>query len=506
MSSPNQLSATRSGRLGDLLGSMSTWPVGAWLAVIAFLAMVVNAYSFSLVAAIPLIQSDAWMFLDGFLGRFIEHGFAFSDLFVQRNPSDTNLPLQKGILFFHTRYFGMDFRVEGLFGVAAGIALTLAIARAASAKQFARWQASEIWLLAGLGLCLLSLNSTDVFTWPLATLWYLPILIGVLYMWFVYAHPGSRFGLVVAAFLLGITLDEVSFPILASVLGALIVLPHCRGPGDLRRFVAFSAIGLLASRLAYWWFNQDVVVAGAGTGRSFAPFLDPGMWKAIVVPLADSLVHKSHLVEIFGEHGESWGLLIGILLALAHLWFWWRAILGQRELETAGQRVTLLASSLMLLFYALIAGIVLQRVPDFGFDYLHQPRYVLFYELNLAALGLMLYRDYRYAALGRMKLPLKTIVLVGLVCLSGLQFRLSVLAWEHVKYLSAYLQEASYTMGRLAANPDADMECASIMKVCDFPTAKRRELMGRLVRYRLNLFSPEFQSFHRLHPEPRQPK
>ena len=88
------------------------------------------------------------------------------------------------------------------------------------------------------------------------------------------------------------------------------------------------------------------------------------------------------------------------------------------------------------------------------------------------------------------------------LALCDLQFRLSVLAWEQAKYLSTYLEGVSKTMGRVAADPTAQIECADIMTICQFPPAKRRELMDLLIRHQLNLFSPAFQSFHRLEPYP----
>ncbi len=145
---------------------------------------------------------------------------------------------------------------------------------------------------------------------------------------------------------------------------------------------------------------------------------------------------------------------------------------------------------------------MIQRVPVFGFDYLHQPRYVLFYQLNLAALALMVYRDFRFALAPRLRLASGTLAAALVLALFGLQFQLSVLAWEHAKFLSIYVDGVSKTMGRLAADPTAEMECADIMTICEFPPEKRRELMELLARHQLNLFSPAFQAFHRLEPGP----
>ena len=55
-------------------------------------------------------------------------------------------------------------------------------------------------------------------------------------------------------------------------------------------------------------------------------------------------------------------------------------------------------------------------------------------------------------------------------------------------------------MGQLAIDPGADVECADILRVCDFPVKKREELMQLLLNYQLNVFNPGFQALYRLRP------
>lgn len=491
-------------------GTGRAWlsPVGVCTGLLLALAVFVNAYSYTMITAIPLIQSDAWFFLDGFLGKFIREGFSFGQLFEQADPANTNLPLQKAILFLHTHFFGMDFRVEGLFGTASGIALVMVLARAAAAKSLRTWTVPEAWLLAALALSLLSLNSTNIYTWPLAGLWFLPILVAAGYMWIAFAFPRAPVALLVASFMLGVLLDEVAYPVFLATLGALLLSPQWRAPRQLIILLGAGAAGIAVSRLFYW---ATATVGGATvavpTGTEGAPplsdLLGSGMWKAVIIPLSDSLIHQANLEPLFGAAGPSSAMVIGVLLVLAHAWFWWRVVFGLRSDPPAGARMaTLLAAAMMLLYYALVAGIVIQRVRVFGFEYLHHPRYVLFYQVNLAALALIVYRDIRFALPARLRMRSGVLAVAVVLALGGLQFRLSVLAWEHAKYLSTYVDGVSKTMGKVAADPAAQIECADIMTICQFPVEKRRELMNMLVRHQLNLFSPAFQSFHRLKPWP----
>lgn len=471
-------------------------------------AMIINTYSYSLVTAIPLIQSDAWRFLDSFLGKFIEHGFSPIDLFVQTNPADTNLPLQKMLLFFHTHYYGMDFRLEGLAGTLCAILLVGVLTRASTATPVLRWGAREYWLLAGLSLVVLSLNSTNVYTWPLATLWFMPVLLAATFMWFVYARPHARGGIFSATLLLGLTLDEVAFPVFASVYGALLLAFRCRQPGQLKTFTVYGLIGLASSRLLYRilgaWGGGQATVSEASQG-SLGTVLDPAIWKAAVIPLTDSLVHQANQVSVFGSGAGAYVWIAGIGLLAAHAWFWWRAVFTRNTGGHSFAMVTLMAMGVMLLFYGLVFGILVQRVPDFGFDYFHQPRYMLFYALHLAALGMLLYRDQRHVVAGVRARRIFGAALVALILLfSSLQLRLSTLAWEHAKFLSAYTVGVSHSMGRLVIDPNST-ECADIMTICDFAPEKRRRLLNILISYRLNLFSPDFQAFYRLQPFPPRP-
>lgn len=468
------------------------------LAWVVAVAAIVNAYTYSVTGAIPIIQSDAWRFLDGFLGRFLEQGFQFADLFRQENAADTNLPLHKLFLFFHTRYFGMDFSLEGVFGVLSGIVFVLLLGRVA-AGPVRQWGALEAWLIALLALSQLSLNSTNLYSWPLATMWFMPLAIAAMFIIYSARTNTGAVGPVVAGLLLGVLLDEVAYPIFVATAIALVVVRRSIVAADVRRVVAWSAVGIALSRLIYWYFNRGTPPVTGAPPLSAAAFFSSEAWKAAVIPLSDSVVHDGTLQMLFGTRSGTVGGLIALVLGFAHVAFW-MLVFGRRRAEDAGgARLTVLAVAMMLVCYALVAGIVLQRVPAFGFDYLHQPRYVMFYQVQLAALVLVGYREVRHRP-GWHRAGRVAFLALGLAY-AFLQWKLSVIAWGQEKYVSSYLEGTARAMGRLAADPYATIECPDIMTVCQYPPAKRAELIGRLQRYRMNIFSPDFQAFHRLHPE-----
>lgn len=494
---------TQSGAAAPTPPGVPDVPGNRVIALLIACIVAVNAYSYVMVAAIPLVQSDVWRFMDGFLGDFIEHGFTWSSLLAQANPQDTNLPLQKLFLFFHTQFFGMDFRLEGLLGVAAGALLVLVLARKASGMPLRSWKSAECWLVAALALVTLSLNSTNVYTWPLATQWFVPVLIAATYFSVVQARIGSAVVGLCATFMLGVLLDEVAYPVFAAALGALALARSCRGIVPFRRLLLCGGTGLIAARLLYWLAPTAGGTAGVGTGLSFTSLLNPDIWKSVFIPFSDVIIHQANQRILLESGFIAFAWIATILTVIAHVWFWWRCIFaaGRGTRQHAG--ATFIAAATMLFFYGLVLGVVLQRVPAFGFEYLHQPRYVMFYQLHLAALTIMFYAEYRDAG-SRLawRRAAAALLVTTILSFGALQVRLSTLAWEHVKYLSKYVEGAALTLGRIAEDPSVDIPCADILTICEFAPDKRRAILSMLTRHRLNIFSPEFQAFHRLYPYP----
>lgn len=474
-------------------------------ALLALVAML-NAWTFSYATSNPLIQSDAFVFLDTYVSKYLEGDFGPRDLFLQVRSSDTNLPLHKLLLLFHINHFGMDFKVEGLVGVASGMCLVLVLALAATGSSPSRWSASGLSLLAWLALVILSLNSSSIYTWPLATLWFLNVLLVAIYF-LIMSRPGMSSwlaGLVTIA--LGLLLDEVAMVAVLSAVGALMAIRDTVSWESRAKQAAGAILGLVLVRALYALFNaKHGVDAGpaavSGSLQGFADLVFSEGPRLLLMPLADSLVHLHARQEWFPDSHVEVAYVIGACLLAAHVAFWWIVFQRGTRLSAAEARLRRVSVALMLLFYGTLAGIALQRVPVFGLEYLHQPRYVLFYQLNLAALGMMAFSMYRAASNRPVLRRLLGGSLLSLLLGVGLlQWHLSVRSWEHAKHLSLYVEGAARTLGQLAIDPEADLECAPILTVCNFPPQKRAQLMDLLVNYRLNVFNPRFQALYRLRP------
>lgn len=477
----------------------------ACLAIIAIAAML-NAWSFSYATSIPIVQSDAWIFLDTYVRKYLEGSFGWQDFFLQGHSSDTNLPLHKLVLFFQINHFSMDFKVEGLVGVASGIGLVLLLAANAAGPNPSRWNVAGYALLAWLALVILSLNSSNVYTWPLATMWFLNVLLVAIYFMIMARSDMSPWRAGTVTIVLGLLVDEVALVAVLSAVAALMMVRDTGSWQSRAKQAAGAIAGLVLVRAAYAVFNAIHGVAGdpgAGTGlmQGLAALVSSDGLRLLLLPLGDSLIHLHARQEWFATSHAKVAYALGAVLLAAHCAFWWMTLSSREPLPAADARLRRVAVALMLLFYGTLAGIALQRVPVFGLEYLHQPRYVLFYQLNLAALGLMAFSWYRTGcARPRVRRLGGSAMLLLLMTMGVLQWHLSVRSWEHAKHLSVYVEGAAKTLGQLAVDPEAAVTCADILTVCKFPPQKRAQMINLLVNYRLNVFNPGFQALYRLHP------
>lgn len=493
------------GALADSVASVS-------LLRMLFLALVAvvcgNAILFSLAAATPLIQADGWYFLEHFLPRYFDGSLTFADMFMQRGGTDHSQPLQKLVLLFHTRYFDMDFRVEGVIGVLFGVLWCLAVAREMRSERslsLARNLGSYagILLVFALGL---SLNSTNIFTWPLVTLGYLALLLSTLYFSFAMTSWGRRRSLVVLLVTMSLSLCIDSQAIVVVIAMSLALAPlRTQSRRDSWRQLLAALSGLLLARGLLWWLARQSGGFEAPVGARGRPVLtvlsEPGALQGLLAPFSDSLVHLEHLVKYFPTTYSKMMLVCAVVVASLHIWFWIRAFLAWRNDRYS--RTVAMAVFLMLLTYGMTAAIIIGRVPMFDWNYLHQPRYVLTYQVSLVAIAMMLQvtiREARIPSLWHAIEPSAIVLVIGALMTS--QVKLAREAWILPHYLTSYWQNAAMSMQSLANNPRADAsECPDIMSVCEYSPERREQLMTTLTQRQLNIFSPRFQMRNRIYPE-----
>lgn len=482
--------------------SASDW-LSRFLAVSIALLAAFNAWHYSAMAAGPLLQADSWYFLDAFLSKYLDGTLRWSDLFIQRGGDDHSQPLHKLILLFHTRFFDMDFRVEGLIGTAIGISWCAVVGLLAW-----RWRSTESMhpaaplVLSFVFFFGLSINSSNVFTWSLVSLAYLPLLLGTLYFaaFLRWADRRAWAYVALSTFLLGILIDEVAIIVVLATLltGSLFADASMRAKAIA---AGYAFAGLVAARIVL------ALISGGGSGSDdsggslMSALLSREALRGFLIPFADGAIHYEHLQRIFPDTTGRVFVLVAAALILLHICFWMTALSAVRARRN--DRNMMLAVFLMLVAYALTAGIVIGRVPVFGWSYLHQPRYVLFYQVSLVAMAIQLFHALSIAppSTNPVRKIAKAILIGGVaVLLVTLQVFATRASWSLPRYLTPYWQNAAAVMHRLGQNPEDTTQCPDILAVCEYSADTRQRLMRVLTENQLNIFSGGFQMRNRLYP------
>lgn len=490
-----------------------------WVATFLFMAVMVmigmNALLFASKAANPLITSDAWYFVDTMLRQIPAGTFGIDDLFAKRSGLDHSQPLKRLILLFHYRYFDLDFTIEAVVSVMVAfvnLALFWRISRSGVVSGIAEDKRSLV-VFAALSAVYLSLNASMVFSWSLVTMTYTThtfILLFMMAAW--HALQDQRFRSLALLFAAALLLNMVG-DIMGAVSTVAILVPVALvswREGTLRRGLRVSGTAVLACivyHAGYWLIGPATTgitkTARIGIAERLGQLLSQAdqAWEWLVIPLSGSVAYFDQLAW-FGDHAMTVAIVLAMALAICHVWFWWQAWKGRQNLAS------FVAIALMLLFYGLVAAILVTRVGTQGSGFLLQMRYTLIYQWNVVALLLMALSQH---ALRRSASPAvssqpsrqasRTIAVVAASFLLLLQVPLSLSSWGSIRYTSVFVQKMAMQMGQLADDPNTvPKDCMPILTVCNLQPADRAELMRFLRKNQLNVFSPAFRARNRLYP------
>ena len=471
--------------------------------VIAFTA-IINTFLYSRSAATPLPLFDEWYFLERTVVPYLSGSLSLADLFVQRGAGDHSQPLQKLILLYHTKRHGMDFRFDGLVGVGFGVAMCwmVCLQMNRTAAGLGRRLLAAM-LAGGVFAVWLSLNANNIYTWPLVTLGFLIQAFTVAFLGlFAWAAARNRsLWLVPAGIVLGMSIDEVAIlAIVAATLASLIV--GTAGWRAVLKAAALSALGMLVARALLALAANELGTSSDAIARPpLGALLNAEAWKAVVLPLFNSVIYVEHLDKWHPNALNLWIAATTAFAALLHLYFWASVYRMRRAGDNS--HLATLAVSLMLVCYALIAGIIASRVPEYGWNYLYQPRYVAFYQIGIVAVLLLMHHRITTPVSSwfgpRIEAGFITVVVAALLFV---QVAVSRSSWELVPYLTPYWQNASYALGQLAVDPHTrPAQCPQGYEICDMAPADRARLVEILKSNSLNVFSPGFQMRNRLYPD-----
>lgn len=468
----------------------------AWLLV---LAVAIHAFALAGRIANPLVYSDNWTFMETFLQVALEDGAGFGDYLVKRAGVDHAQPLGKLVMLANARWFGLDFTLESFFAIACALA-GWGVLCAAVLREY-RQRAEPVpalvaWVLATALALQLAPASMTVYVYPMVMMvhaFYLCAFVVLAAAWHAYRR-GSTWPLVAATAICGIVGDDSAILLAVAVVPALLLAARLDGePRRAWRVAGILVLVLLACRGVYAAFgeirgsthpdfNVDVGTRVAGL---LAQWRDAWQW--VATPLTGGLAALPTLRWMVGE--QAWlPVRIGAALVIAagHAWFWWRA--GRQRPGATW----FFAVSLMLFFYAVVAGVLYGRVFVRGSIFLDQGRYAVFYQANIVALLLM-------AVAGGVPRPRmgRRVAWLALVLLLALQVPLSRHAWHMVPYHRAAFVNMARDMAAMGRDPvHPPVPCMVGLDVCVRPEATRVALMSMLVERQLNLFSPQFRARH----------
>lgn len=454
--------------------------------------------------ASPVLMSDAWYFADRWLLPMHEGTLTFADLWAKR-PANHAQPLTALLFLANARWFGLDFSLEALLVLALAAAYAGLLIRVGFTQAPARSGLARAWF-AGAVLCLVfSVNATDKLAWTLVGLFYLGHLLGLgLLLWVARrraALPPARAFLLALAVCGGLDTSGILW---CAAAAALLVLT--RAPESATRRSAWhGALAIVLALLAYRLLYAALAPPLDGPPlppltASLAGLVQRGAdaWQ-VLLPFGAALAHPWRLEQVHGPGDYTvWVLLLALLCLAAHAALWWHAL--RRPVGTG----VAVACGLALFAYATLAGIVLQRVPAFGFDYLLQSRYAVFHEfLWLAPLLAWFCAAPGEAAVGAV--PPRRLWRGAAAAVVLLPCAITPLwwqpAWIELPWIREWNDDLARDTWQVLQQPDqVPAECHPHVLICGYEPAVRRRLATGLQAGPYNLADPALRGRHGLDP------
>jgi hypothetical protein len=471
--------------------------------LLAIIVCFANVFYFMNSSAIPIIQADAWYFLDVDVIKWAQGGFHWQDLFVKRGLVDHAQPLNKFFLYVNYRFFDLDFRFEsflGFFGLAS-IAIFFCLQFIRHVQQNNSDPVCGLVFLMAI-FTLASLNATGLYSWTLVTFSFLPLFIAILTSWSMWKIITQNRLLIALpfSFIAFVIVGDTAAIILWFSISITVVLLKLRSDRVLFRK---ALIWLLVSGIyvgGYFLllnFKFLFSESNSASGKSL-DLLDIHFYiESIRIIFSSTLVQAQHL-EVFGTNAKSVSWIIAIPVFYFYVQHFLQLLFFNRPVRDVDFLIT------FILTYATIsiAAIIFGRVPEFGVEYLNQPRYVLVYQLIPFALLL----KWAFSAKTNIKfIPqhfMYGIILISFAAFTLLQLGYSAKAHKSTRWISQWVSNQVVAISSYASDPAIPAgNCTAHSKpICNLPVSKRNELLSFLITHQLNLFNPDFQWKYRVFP------
>jgi hypothetical protein len=493
--------AKTSSRFGILMFSM----------LFAVTAILLNALFYLSLAMCPLIRSDAWHFLDALVIKWSSEGFHIADCFVKRSITDHAQPLNKILLYLNYRIFRLDFMAEALCGF-AGLFLFVCIAfflfcRSMDARRH-NLIASAMFFVCAL-MTLTSMNTTEFYTWSLVAFELNYFTLAVMAALAIWACSSSQKWGLNLSFLLVLLCIMILSGDTASVIAWAAIFPcvllkGLRSNGRFRR-QCFIILGIGTAMVVLYYviiyltsihpasFRVKSQTGGLLSGFSAGTFVE-----AFLIVFSSAVIHQMHLsfVGSAAERVIEW--FVSIVLFFFYMRFFVKLLFSKINFSVYKYFVmfVLMHASASVLF------IMIGRAPEYGIQYLWQPRYVLIYQEIPFALLLDCSLSKCWPTQNR-ALCFRTLLRwCFFILYISLQIFFCFKAYKALPWISRYFSEQAVAIGYFSRNPKASIHdnSGATGEICRMPQDYRNRLIQFLKTENLNLFNSGFQWSHRFFP------
>lgn len=471
------------------------------LVLAATLCLLLNTLYFISVAANPILRDDAWYFLASQVQPWIEQGFSWKDLFVKRDLTDHAQPLNKLFLYLNYKFLNLDFKYEaiaGFFGILFTAFLFLSIFIKRTINQSVTLVGAGFFILAVLTLT--SLNSRELYSWPLVTFSYLPFFLALLLPFLAWRFLNSQLpfvSILIAALIFILIGDTASVIAWLSVVAALTL-------------ISISDSEISRKRVALWIVCSAVIVAayfiivnvsfmgGVAQPKAHKNFslLNINFYIELIrIVFSSSLVHSEHLAR-----AGNYQALLSWIIAIPILYFYIKHFVDIIFKRQQQGLIDLFVTFILVYATLSVTAIVVGRVPEFGISYLNQPRYVLVYQL----IPFALFIKYCFLPVNRqvqvIARKITVIILLPLMLCTQLYF--SANAYAAVPWLAKWIDGQVNVISDYVNDPDIPAgNCTNFSStICSFSEIERNELLSLSIKNQLNLFNHDFQWKHRIFP------
>lgn len=477
---------------GARISSSKNWP--GTVLYLALAGIVANALAYMFVNANPFLWADAWDTIRTLIIPCSRRGCHITDFFQIRGSADHSQPLHKLVFYLNSKWFHLDLRVDAYIGfvfmILSFLVLAMCFRNASSSRNFRGRTALSLVIL---GAIFFSLNAKDLYTWPLVTFGYVEIFICIWLASYIdrAAWDGAPTftGVLVFSTLALFCGGDTGRLALVSVVTVLCV--RCfQDPGRKRilKWISAIAASLVIHRLAIAYLSNAAVM-----GQGSHIFSDAGkylvqhynsIYKVVLYPFAQSLLMRIHYEKIGQPWASAVEIMLGTFVLLVHLSAWY-LYFRDRHL-----RRSLIPPFLMLMSYAMVLGIMVYRVPHFGFHYFNQTRYVRGFALGLVGATWVLLASNPGCYASEWKRYYVATMRVALVSLVMLAYLLAAeRSWRESGSILAYHRHEAESI--LQYQRTNGVHCDHYMQpVCDWNKAVAQATVGFLSANRLNVFSP----------------